>query len=253
MKPDKLPLMAYLTVTYSSLNTLWMHVRALVLISVCAVWSGCAGGAGPEVISVPANEYQLAFDSAVEVARNHGMRPAFLDRRAGIIETEPVIAGSLLEPWYGDNADLSQAMRNTIARNRYRARFEFTRAGFKPRTTDDGIPPVDLLGVTNDDWDLTAGDGPLDLRAWVFEERGHSVGQRRNAWSFIGTSYTYKVPVEGNWEENQVFFWTPTTRDRPAERRLLAEVRDRMDAEESMKKTASQETAAAEQDEPMQP
>ena len=229
-----------------------MHLRAFLLISVCMVWGGCAGGTGPEVVQVPETEYQLAFDSAVEVARLHGMRPAFLDRRAGIIETEPVIAGSILEPWYADNADFSQALRNTIARNRYRARFEFTRAGFKPRGADGTIPPVDLLGVTDEDWDLTSGAGPLDLRAWVFEERGHSVGQRRTPWTFIGTSYTYQVPVEGNWDENQVFFWTPTTRDRSAERRLLAEVQERIQAEQSTdepvepSETASQEDASSE-------
>lgn len=201
---------------------------------------------------MPADRYELAFDSAIEVARSHGMRPAFMDRRAGIIETEPVIAGSLLEPWYGDNADFNQVIRNTVARNRYRARFEFTRAGFKPRTAGEEIPPVDILGVTNEDWDLTEGDGELNLRAWVFEERGHSVGQRRNTWTFIGTSYTYKVPVEGNWDENQVFFWTPTTRDRPAERRLLAEVSERIDEQEASENDVSL-GATPQQDPALQP
>lgn len=217
----------------------------MVLLAICAIWSGCAGHQGPEVISIPADQYQEAFDSAVEVARSHGMRPAFLDRRAGIIETEPVIGGSLLEPWYADNADFNQALRNTLARNRYRARFEFTRTGFKPRTSTDEIPPVDLLGVTNEDWDLTENEGLLDLRAWVFEERGNSVGQRRNPWTFIGTSYTYRVPVEGNWDENQVFFWTPTTRDRSAERRLLAEVSERLDEQEASQTGATDQVNAS--------
>lgn len=191
-------------------------------------WTGCAGSQGPDVVTVPGDRYGEAFDTAVLVAREHGMRPAFMDRRAGIIETDPVIAGSVLEPWYSENADFKQAMRNTLSHNRIRARFEFTRAGFKPRTAGDEVPPIDVLGVTNEGWDLTSGDDPLDLKVWVFEERGHTVGQRRNSWTFAGNSRTYHVPVEGGWDANQRLFWTPTSRDRPAENRLLAEIMERM-------------------------
>lgn len=195
------------------------------------------------MVVVPHDRYPEAFDAAVSVAREHGMRPAFMDRRAGIIETDPVLAGSLLEPWYTDNADFNQALRNTLSRNRYRARFEFTRAGFAPRSDTDEVPQVDLLALAEPDWDLTTGDGALDLRVWVFEERGHSVGQRRNTWTFTGTSYTYHVPVEGNWDESHVFFWTPTTRDRAAERRLLGQVESRLKGEDV---PVSETTAAAE-------
>ncbi len=201
---------------------------AILLVAVCAVSTGCAGGKGPEMITIQAEDYPAAFDAAVSVARENGMRPAFMDRRAGIIETEPVIAGSILEPWYANNADFDQTIRNTLARNRFRARFEFTRSEFTPRSQSDEIPPVDLLGMTNERWDLTNDSVPLDLRVWVFEERGHTVGQRRNTWTFIGNSTTYHVPVNGAWDENPGTFWTPTTRDEPAERRLLGEVEQRL-------------------------
>lgn len=213
---------------YTHSNLFWIHPWAFLLMAVCVVSTGCAGGKGPEMITIQAQEYPAAFDVAVQVARENGMRPAFLDRRAGIIETEPVIAGSILEPWYSNNADFNQTIRNTLARNRFRARFEFTRSEFTPRTQSEDIPPVDLLGTTNQQWDLTTDTVPLDLRVWVFEERGHTVGQRRNTWTFIGNSNTYHVPVNGAWDENAGTFWTPTTRDEPAERRLLAEVEQRL-------------------------
>jgi hypothetical protein len=215
--------------------------RIPILLAVCALFAGCAGSQGPEVVSVPGRQYAQAFDTAIAVARSHGMRPALLDRRAGIIETEPVMTGSLLEPWYGDNADFSQALRNTVSRNRIKTRFEFSREGFHPRSQDDEVPPVDLLGLTEPNGDLTVAadlDEPLSLRVWVFEERGHSTGQRRNRWSFIGTTYTYRVPVEGEWDESHVFFWTPTSRDRPAERRLLAEVEARLKQQPAQDLTA---------------
>ena len=190
--------------------------------------AGCAGSQGPEVVQVPHDRYSEAFDAAVEVARQNGLRPSFMDRRSGVIETEPTIASSILEPWKGGNADLNQALRNTHSRNRIRARFEFSRAGFEPRSDSDEIPPVDLLAVTEPDWDLNRQDGPLDLKVWVFEERGHTVGQRRNPWTFASSSSTYHQPVEGQWSESAVSFWTPTTRDRAAEKRLLAEVETRL-------------------------
>ena len=202
-------------------------------VAVTGILSGCAGSAGPAVVVVPSGQYPQAFDAAVAVARAHGLRPTVMDRRSGIIETDPVMAGSLLEPWKNDNADFNQAVRNTVSRNRLMARFEFSEPGFTPQTQSEEIPPVDLLASTEATWDLTTVPGPLDLRVWVFEERGHSVGQRRNTWTFAGTTYTYHMPVEGAWDESVVFFWTPTTRDRPAERRLLAAVEERLNQHEN--------------------
>ncbi|MCH2154197.1 MAG: hypothetical protein MK089_12730 [Phycisphaerales bacterium] len=197
--------------------------------------SGCAGSQGPAVVVVPHDRYSEAFDAAVEVARENGLRPSFMDRRSGVIETEPAMAASLMEPWKGGNADFNQALRNTLSRNRLRARFEFSRAGFAARSDSDEIPPMDLLAMNEADWDLTRDDGPLDLKVWVFEERGHSVGQRRNQWTFAASSHTYHQPVEGQWSESPVSFWTPTTRDRAAEKRLLAEVETRLKPTEDSK------------------
>tara|TARA_Y100000589_G_scaffold297924_1_gene306083 strand:- start:1649 stop:2311 length:663 start_codon:yes stop_codon:yes gene_type:complete len=206
------------------MRNLWNIPLFTVVFAALTLVSGCAGSQGPELVVVPQDRYSEAFDAAVAVARENGLRPSFMDRRSGVIETEPAMAASLMEPWKGGNADFNQALRNTLSRNRLRARFEFSRAGFAARSDSDEIPPVDLLAMTESDWDLTREDGPLDLKVWVFEERGHSVGQRRNRWTFSGSSYTYHQPVEGQWSESPVSFWTPTTRDRAAEKRILAEV-----------------------------
>lgn len=241
----RLIIVIFPTPLYTHSKPFWIHSWSILLLAVCSTWMGCAGSTGPEMIRIQPDEYSAAFDAAVEVARSHGMSPAFLDRRAGIIETEPVIAGSILEPWYSDNASFNQTIRNTLARNRFRARFEFTRAEFTPRTQSDEIPPIDLLGTTNDQWDLTVDTVPLDLRVWVFEERGHTVGQRRNTWTFIGSSTTYHVPVNGTWDENPGTFWTPSTRDEPAERRLLGEVEQRLKADEVVATASSDSTISS--------
>src|SRR5437667_5116632 len=74
--------------------------------------SGCASPQGPDYLTIPASDYTAAFDAAMDAARIHGLPAVLRDRRAGVIETDPRIAGSVLEPWRTDNANFKQALEN---------------------------------------------------------------------------------------------------------------------------------------------
>ena len=63
-----------------------------------------------------------APDAQLNVATIRVKAPFDMDE--GVIETQPDIATSILEPWGNDNATLGQATENTLAFQRRRARFE---------------------------------------------------------------------------------------------------------------------------------
>ncbi|MDG2199895.1 MAG: hypothetical protein P8K80_01765 [Phycisphaerales bacterium] len=157
------------------------------------------------------------------------MQAVVRDRREGLIETDPVIAGTILEPWYQDTADFSQAVDNTLSQYRMKARFEFLPRGFVESTVSEPGAGPDLLGTSMPARDLTTSDEPLELRVWVYRERMHTIGQRRNTWTRRLKSTARHGSVDETWEDVPQSFWTPDSRDEAAEHRLLAEIADRMD------------------------
>ena len=176
-------------------------------------------------LRIDADAYPFAFDAAMEASRTHGMPPTLRDRRQGVIETQPDIATSILEPWGTDNATLGQATENTLAFQRRRARFEFAPAGAAPPAADEALPTtaLDLLGVETPGLDLNAYSGELELRVRVFVERAHTMGVRRSTWSRRSTTLaTIDAPASDG--EIPPSFWTPVSRDEAFERRLLAAV-----------------------------
>jgi len=205
---------------------------------------GCAGSQGPEVLSIPPGRYEVAFDTALEVARSHGMQPLLRDRRTGVIETSPVIAGTIFEPWYQDTADFSQSIDNTLSQYRMKARFEFI-PGQMLASSDSGSTP-DVLGITSPPIDLTNEDQSIELRVQVFRERRHTVGQRRHTWSRRMNSRAVHGVDDATWESTNTVFWTPESRDDAAERRLLAEVAREMNLPTSDLQTASESPSTIE-------
>ncbi len=143
---------------------------------ICGSLSGCATSQGPAFLTIQAEAYADAFDAAVEAAAEAGLPPTVRDRRSGVIETEPRIAGSVLEPWRTDNASFAQAMKNTITFQRRRARFEVTPAGFRPReSAEASLTGPDLFALRDAEVDLSRLAGPLELRVWVYVERALDV------------------------------------------------------------------------------
>ncbi len=196
----------------------------LAALLICGLLSGCATSQGPAFLTIQAEAYADAFDAAVEAAAVVGLTPTVRDRRSGVIETEPRIAGSVLEPWRTDNASFAQAMENTITFQRRRARFEFTPAGFRPREPAEApLTGPDLFAQHDAEVDLSRLAGPLELRVWVYVERAYSPGIRRSTWTRARTTRT-RIILADDEKALPTQYWTPVRRDEAYERRLLAAV-----------------------------
>lgn len=208
----------------------------IAAIIVGATLSGCASTAGPDVLTIDAGQYAATFDAAVEAAREEGLTAALRDRRAGVIETQTRVAGSILEPWRLDNASFGQSLEHTVGLQRRRVRFEFAPAGFigmpapGGAATDRSTTVAEQDPLVIADRDLTTGAGDLELRVWVYVERASSPGERRSTWTRHASTrarsgYTFDVaamrddPVGGTGTT-----WTTVARDSAYERRLLAAV-----------------------------
>ena len=71
---------------------------AWMVLACCLAAGGCATSAGPAYLTIDSTAYAQAFDAAIAAARANDMPPALRDRRLGVIETTPSIAGSIPEP-----------------------------------------------------------------------------------------------------------------------------------------------------------
>ncbi len=208
----------------NSVGTTILPKGVIGALLICAIVSGCATSQGPTFLTIQSEAYADAFDAAVEAAAVAGLSPTVRDRRSGVIETEPRIAGSVLEPWRNDNASFAHAMENTITFQRRRARFEFTPAGFRPREPAEApLTGPDLFAMDDAEVDLSRLAGPLELRVWVYVERAYSPGIRRSTWTRAKTTRTRIVPAEDE-TALPTRFWMPVRRDEAYERRLLAAV-----------------------------
>ena len=202
---------------------------------VLAAGSGCASeSTGPELLTIASADYAAAFDAAVEAARLDGMPAALRDRRAGVIETQSRVAGSVLEPWRLDNASLGQSFENTVAYQRRRARFEFAPAGFDPSESSGAAQPLsgaDVVNAGQPPLDLTTDGRDLELRVLVYIERASVPGQRRSTWTRSKATQTQLVYPEGMKERRgTIMNWTPVARDHDYERRLLQRVQNLISA-----------------------
>jgi hypothetical protein len=170
---------------------------------------GPGGGAGDQspALRIASDRYAAVFDAAVEAARQQGMAVSFRDRRGGVIETEPVVGPSLLEPWRAVRSTGGQARDDTLAMQRRSARFEFTAQDEKRGQTPFSV-------------DLTDYGGAIQLRVAVVVERLYEPGLRRSTWTRRGTTAAVIVePEDGRAMPRR--HWTPITRDPVMERRLL--------------------------------
>jgi hypothetical protein len=205
--------------------------RAIILAPPVVAALGCSAPPAQDVLAIESNQYELAFDAAVAAAREQGMPPAFRDRRAGVIETEPAVAPSLLEPWRIDGASLDKRVEQTINYERRRTRFEFTPTGFIPPADlpDETLTGPDMLALEAAPRDLTRHEGELELRVRVFVEQARTLGVQRGTWSRRTTSQADIVERIGAARiKLPSRFWTPVARDREFEHRLLAAVQRRL-------------------------
>lgn len=210
------------------------QVGACVLAALVSL-AGCASSAGPQYLRVDSSRYEQAFDAALAAARDHKLAPTLRDRRGGLIETDPVIAASVLDFWRGGNTTFGQAVENTMAFQRRHARFEFTPAGAAPAPPAPATPGSpgtpgtpgtvpDLLG--GETVDLSRVEGDLELRVQVVVERCYEPGVRRDTWTRrLTTTAVIRRPATDPTAPTGRY-WTPVARDPAFERRLLAAVED---------------------------
>jgi hypothetical protein len=193
-----------------------------------AVLGGCATEQGPESLRIAPDQYQAAFDAAVDAARADGLVTALRDPRSGVIETEAGRAPSLIEPWrYGGNSS-GQLLENTVAYQRRRARFEFTPVGLPDSPEPAVLRGPDLVGQNEYLTDLTRTGRELELQVRVVLERRSIPGIRRSTWTRQVTSQTTIEPTRDMSPESTRPHWTVVARDGDAERRLLAAVQARL-------------------------
>ncbi|MDP6986687.1 MAG: hypothetical protein QGG74_01460 [Phycisphaerales bacterium] len=197
--------------------------RTVVALALASVVGGCSGIRGPEVLTIEPQQYQEAFSTAVELVRDRGWEPEFMDRRSGVIESGPTQSGSLIDPWRLNTMDMETVVENTLSKTRTRVRVEFRpiHAGGLAHSERDDLRRPDYLGAA-ETTDLTTAAEPLDLRVWVFVEHGHAPNVMRSTWSPTLSARPRRAGHDRNWESPPAgAVWIPTSRDRNAERRLL--------------------------------
>ena len=191
---------------------------------------GCSSRvSGPDVIVLDSQNYASVFDAAVAAADADGMKPVLLDRRGGVIATNPAVAGSFLEPWKPKPSTARQGLENTLAQQRRTARFEFVPVMREVVVGEHDVEELvgpDLLSSTG--LDLTTYSGPMELRVWVYVDRKYTQGIRRGTWSLRQETRTTVLPAEEPWEQVPGSFWMPVTRDVARERDLLSSVESRL-------------------------
>lgn len=198
---------------------------------------GCGSSPDLELLVIQPSQYEAAFRAALEAADDERLTPVVRDVRSGVIETEPTIAPTLLEPWRTEPTGLDQRTANTIAMRRRFARFEFTPAGSsgradRPPLSEAPADGADPLGLDDPLPDLTEAQGPIELRVWVFLERANRPGLRRDTWTRQSTTQAvmYQPGADADFDNEPLprLFWTPATRDPVMEAHLLNAVRTRL-------------------------
>jgi hypothetical protein len=196
----------------------------LVLFTLFTMIVGCKTSSGPDVVLLHSTQYSVVFDATVAASSADGMKPVLLDRRSGVISTDPVIAGSFVEPWKPQPSTPRQGLENTLSLQRRVARFEFSPVTLTPvvGAQNGELVGPDLLSSVGQD--LTQYEGPIELRVWIYVDRKYTQGIQRGTWTLQSESITTVLPSEQPWEQVPGTFWTPVTRDVARERSLLATI-----------------------------
>lgn len=197
------------------------QIGRLCCFSGVLLVTACQSTPGPASLTIHQAQYEQTVDAAVKVLRDSGYHPTLVDRQAGRIETTPLHAGGLLEPWRTDNADLNQSVQNTVCNQRRLVRVEFVpmadAVSSTPNTDQLFGPAIPGSAEALAHAPVTTASGPIEVRVWVSLERSVLSGQKLSTYS--GTlSSAWSDPGEPGAAAER---WTPIGRDADSERDLL--------------------------------
>ena len=197
-----------------------MRPIALAML-VLAALTGCTTWQGPTELVIPTGEYDRSMQTAVDTLGRLGYRCAVIDREAGIVDTDPLRAGSLVEPWRTDNATLSDAAANTVSPRRRQVRLTWVPVGAESVLVQpERLDGPTLPGTVAPTAPAALGGGPLVLRAIVSLEQQYTPGDRISPYS-ASLSSGYSEPREATEGPVDRSPWTPVGRDEATEQRIL--------------------------------
>ena len=208
-------------------------LSVLMFATACLALAGCAADPVPPVLAFPRADYERVFDAAVETARIYRLRPVVTDRELGVIETDARTAGSLLEPWRTDNDGFQDMIAHTVNFERRRVRFEFVPEEFSaPMPSADTRaegPAIPGSIRAESRFDLLATKGTIEMRAWVYVDRGFRPNQQIGRWTSGETRVSTDPTMTQDREDESTRIpteWTPIGRDVPYEQRLMLSIRE---------------------------
>jgi hypothetical protein len=197
-----------------------MRPIALAMLALAAL-AGCTTWQGPTEITVPAGEYDRSVQTAVETLNRLGYRCTVIDREAGVVDTDPLRAGSLVEPWRTDNASLSDAASNTVSPRRRQVRLSWTPVGAeRPLAEPATLGGPELPGSKAPSPSTDLATATLILRAIVSLEQQYTPGDRISPYSAsLSSGFTEpRAATDGPADRGT---WTPVGRDEATEQRIL--------------------------------
>jgi len=168
--------------------------------------------AEPPVAQVTADNFDKLWQTMYRVTRNAGFRPDRENYRMGIFTTRPVVSGQLFEPWRHDTGSFFGRLESTLATVRRTVRWDVSR-------TEDGqfvaTPRVLIERWSVIEHRVTFSAQYQEIFALTREE------QRNMRLQALDPAAFAEEPVP-------VAYWYAIGRDEALEKRLAADVEDRL-------------------------
>lgn len=204
-----------------------LHVSVAGLMVFVSIVAGCQSREAHRTsLALTPDQYDSAFEAALDASNDNGFDPSLRDRRRGIIETEPVISASVFEPWRAGSATFGQLIENTTTLQRRRIIWEFSALQLPTKSESTSAEP-DVLAMFQLPMDLTTTESPMELRVVVVIERAASPGVRPSTWTTRRSTRTIIVdPMTGL--AGSTLYWTPVARDSAFESVLLTAVQTQL-------------------------
>lgn len=169
--------------------------QAVFLLIVITTQIGCTSRNQISDLRLDSDEYNQVFDSTKDALRSAGYVLDRVDRRFGIITSQPRSAGSILEPWRDITATPAQALDASFNYEHRILRISFIPASGTtptPRSHPDTPAPIAQIEPQpqTTTTDITSYKGTLRIDVQAIIERAHHPGRRIETTSLRKSSYT---------------------------------------------------------------